>query len=92
MVPEGGNWSGTFNFSGNSSTYEIKAFRAVFLQGTGPNNGARFEPGPWNRRAGAQKCKEQAGNGVAHSDHTTVLPQAHDFLPRIEPLGIATAL
>jgi hypothetical protein len=38
----------TTPINGNSGTYEIKAFRAVFIQGVGPNNGARFEPGPWN--------------------------------------------
>jgi len=34
--------------NGNSGVYEVKAFRPVFIQGTGPNNGTRFEPGPWN--------------------------------------------
>jgi hypothetical protein len=26
----------------------VKAFRAVYLQRVGPNNGIGFEPGPWN--------------------------------------------
>jgi hypothetical protein len=40
-------WQST-SINGNSQSYEIKSFRAVFVQGVGPNNGNRFEPGPWN--------------------------------------------
>ena len=41
----------TVSLNGKSGIYEIQTFRPVYIQGVGPNNGARFEPGPWNTGA-----------------------------------------
>ena len=41
-------WQTTPNNGNGGPPYEIKAFRAVFIQRTGKNNGPYFEPGPWN--------------------------------------------
>lgn len=38
----------TAPINGNSGRYDVKGFRAAFVQRIGPNNGAGFEPGPWN--------------------------------------------
>jgi hypothetical protein len=38
--------------NGNSGTYDVKAFRAVYVQRLGGNNGPYFEPGPWNTSSG----------------------------------------